>query len=119
MQNGDAGMSKDDFVNSIYSAAIIVNALGYEIRESHLQPSDVNIAGLLSCDEVAWMDYMNSAKDYLVKGPGIDANGIQVRNAVPLLVDFINSTDIAIEHQEYSAVLRFAHAETISPFAAL
>ena len=55
----------------------------------------------------------------LKKGPGTDNNGIQVRVAVPLLVDFINTSDDFIKNKKVNAQLRFAHAETIAPFAAL
>jgi multiple inositol-polyphosphate phosphatase/2,3-bisphosphoglycerate 3-phosphatase len=36
-----------------------------------------------------------------------------------LLVDFINTADDYIKNGKYNARLRFAHAETIAPFAAL
>jgi len=55
----------------------------------------------------------------LKKGPGKDDDGIQVRVAVPLLVDFLNTADEFIKTGKNNARLRFAHAETIAPFAAL
>lgn len=59
-------------------------------------------------------------EDFLEKGPAFDTLGIQVRDAVPLLADFITSTEDFLRHPlSIDADLRFAHAETISPFAVL
>ena len=62
---------------------------------------------------------MDSMNEDLKKGPGKNNDEIQVRVAVPLLVDFLNTTDEFIKTGKNDARLRFAHAETIAPFAAL
>ncbi|PZP52667.1 MAG: hypothetical protein DI598_00080 [Pseudopedobacter saltans] len=62
----------------------------------------------------------NDVEDYLVKGPGLDKNGIQAAIAWPLLENFIATSDSAVNgtlHKE--AEFRFTHAEAISPFATL
>ncbi len=46
-------------------------------------------------------------------------NGVQVRIAAPLLADFINTTDAFLKSKSVGADLRFSHAETIAPFAAI
>lgn len=57
--------------------------------------------------------------DSFLKGPGADINGIQVKIAMPLLADFIKTTDAYIKTKKVNVQLRFSHAETISPIAAL
>ncbi|MDR3679940.1 MAG: histidine-type phosphatase [Flavipsychrobacter sp.] len=109
----------DDFIDAIFNVATLTNAMLVEIQNAGYTLAKVNIRSLFTCDEFAWLEFVNSAQDYLLKGPGTDINGIQVRNAAPLLVDFINSTDEAIKNNKPVVVVRFAHAETLSPFAAL
>ncbi len=66
-----------------------------------------------------WFDMITSASDFYEKGPADNHNGIQVFIAAPLLRDMIYTTDSAIQFKKYNAVLRFTHAEAISPLAAL
>lgn len=62
----------------------------------------------------------NDVEDYLVKGPGLDKNGIQASIALPLLVNFIQTGNSAVNGTlKREAVFRFTHAEAISPFATL
>jgi len=70
--------------------------------------------------ELQWLSFRDDAHDFMEKGPARDPLGIQVKIAAPLLVDFIRSTEEALLHPEAKdAILRFSHAETISPFATL
>ena len=64
---------------------------------------------------------MTLADDYYKKETGINNNGIQVRIAVPLLVDFLKTSDEFIKKRvALTPSYSFAHAgETIAPFAAL
>ncbi len=66
-----------------------------------------------------WFDTITSASDFYEKGPAEDASGIQATIAIPLLYDLLKTTDTAINQKKYDAVLRFTHAEAISPLAAL
>ena len=61
----------------------------------------------------------NNLKQYLVMGPGPIGQCITTDIAFGLLKDFLDTSEGAILYREKSADLRFAHAETISPFAAL
>ncbi len=107
------------FIDGLYDACSIVASLDKEIEKAGYKPNELDFASLLSCSELAELNYLNSAEDFLLKGPGIDANGIQVRIAAPLLLSFISTTNDYITSQTSIADLRFAHAETIAPFAAL
>jgi multiple inositol-polyphosphate phosphatase/2,3-bisphosphoglycerate 3-phosphatase len=110
---------EEKLVNDVFGFATIVPSLRVEIPKASFNPAEVNFASLFTCDELTALSKIDVADDYLKKGPGADNNGIQVKIAAPLLVDFINSIDIYQNHPDTAARLRFAHAETISPFATL
>lgn len=115
-------MSADEqnqLIDDIFGFSSITNSIQAEIASHDYKKSDLDFRSLITCDELRVLDMLNSADDYLKKGPGTDINGIQVRDAVPLLVSFINTTDSYIAHKNLAAELRFAHAETIAPIAAL
>lgn len=71
-------------------------------------------------EDLQWLDKINSAADFLEKGAGLDTLGIQSRIAAPLLLDLVTSTDALTKGKlNKDAVLRFSHAEAISPLATL
>lgn len=74
---------------------------------------------IFSSKDLHWFDEINSASDFYEKGPAENVNGIQITIAAPLLNDLIKTTDSAIRYKKYNAVLRFTHAEAISPLATL
>jgi hypothetical protein len=110
---------KAKFVSDIFGFTTIVNSLDTEIKQAGYTPVDLDFKTFFTCDELGRLSIVDSGDEYLKKGPGTDNNGIQVRVAVPLLVNFILTTDEFIKGGNFSAQLRFAHAETIAPFAAL
>ena len=111
--------TKEKFVSDIFGFTIIVYSLKAEIVQAGFQPENLDFKSFFNCDEVNKLALFDSVDENLKKGPATDNNGIQVRVAVPLLVNFINTTDEFINGGKVSAQLRFAHAETIAPFAAL
>ncbi|WPQ65779.1 hypothetical protein SIO70_13040 [Chitinophaga sancti] len=71
-------------------------------------------------EELQWLNKINNAADFLEKGAGLDTLGIQSRIAAPLLLDLVTSTDALTKGKlNKDAVLRFSHAEAISPLATL
>jgi hypothetical protein len=110
---------QEKFVSDIFGFASIVYSLQAEVKQAGYTPKDVDFKSFFTCGQATALSELDSADEYLKKGPGVDNNGIQVRVAVPLLVDFINTADEFIKTGKYNAQLRFAHAETIAPFAAL
>jgi multiple inositol-polyphosphate phosphatase/2,3-bisphosphoglycerate 3-phosphatase len=110
---------EEKFTADVFGFATIVYSLAGEIKQAGYQPADLDFKSLFTCDELGKLGELDSIDENLKKGPGTDNNGIQVRIAVPLLVDFIKTTDGFIKTGTYNANLRFAHAETIAPFAAL
>ncbi len=106
-------------MTAIYAAAVTAPGLRAELIKAGHKPEDADVFSILSVKEATELAFVDGAKDYFVKGPGLDAAGIQVRVAAPLLADFIQSTDQWLASGKSGADLRFAHAETIAPFAAL
>ncbi|MCR8561929.1 histidine phosphatase family protein [Mucilaginibacter sp. BJC16-A38] len=111
--------AKSKFVSDVFGFATIVYSLAAEIKQAGFTTADLDFKSMFACDELATIGMLDSIDENLKKGPGTDNNGIQVRVAVPLLVDFINTADDFIRGKKFNAQLRFAHAETIAPFAAL
>lgn len=109
----------DAFVMAVYAAAVIAPGLRQELQLLGYRPEDADIFSLLTAQEASELDLIDAAKDFFVKGPGLDSMGIQTRVAAPLLADFIESADRWLAAGHKGADLRFAHAETIAPIAAL
>lgn len=107
------------FVADVFGFTTIVYSLKEEIRQAGYESTDLNFESFFTCDELKKLGEMDSRNEDLKKGPGKNNNGIQVRVAVPLLVDFLNTSDEFIKTGKNDVHLRFAHAETIAPFAAL
>ena len=110
---------KEKFVSDIFGFTTIVYSLQAEIKQTGLEMKDLDFKSFFTCDQLKALSILDSADEYLKKGPGVNNDGIQVRVAVPLLVDFIKTSDEFIKAGKFNAELRFAHAETIAPFAAL
>lgn len=107
------------FVSDIFGFTTIVYSLANEVKQAGYAVNDLDFSSLFTCDELQKLALLDDVDEYLKKGPGTNNDGIQVKVAVPLLVEFINSADDFIKNHNYNARLRFAHAETIAPFAAL
>lgn len=110
---------KADFTDNIFGFYTILDAIPAEVKAAGYSPQDVALAQFFSKQEITQLNWLGNAEDFLKKGPGMNHSGIQVKIAAPLLADFINSTDAFLKAGPYAANLRFAHAETVAPFAAL
>jgi hypothetical protein len=55
----------------------------------------------------------------MLKGPSLLCDGISFMVSLPLLRNFIETSEEGVKTGVYGAYLRFAHAETLMPFAAL
>ena len=62
---------------------------------------------------------VNNVREYLEKGPTPLNDGLNYFIATPLLKDFLSTANNAVQEGGVSGDFRFAHAETIIPFAAL
>ncbi len=109
----------ENFSHDILGFAAIVYSLNAEIKRAGFTPAELDFTTFFTCNQLVALGRLDAADDYLKKGPGMDANGLQVRIAVPLLINFIKKSDEFITRRQVNANLRFAHAETISPLATL
>jgi len=122
------------FADNLYDLYSVQFSLPDEIRERGFPKDSVSLGIAFDRQDLEWLDYRSQAQDFLEKGPGFDPSGIQVRIAAPLLADFLKTTEQVVHQlapttqkgpeQVYAgavpdAILRFTHAEAISPFAAL
>ena len=110
---------QDDFVSGIFGFIAIFYSIQKEIAVAGYKSTELDMQSFLTCAELSVLSTIDNAEDFLEKGPGTDVNDIQVTVAVPLLADFIKTTDAFIRTKTVQANLRFSHAETIAPFAAL
>jgi multiple inositol-polyphosphate phosphatase / 2,3-bisphosphoglycerate 3-phosphatase len=109
-----------DFAEDLYGIYAIHFAMLQDAAEKDIPADSLDFGEFFNREDLQWLSFTDGAGDFMEKGPGVAPMGIQVRDAVPLLVDFINTTDNYIEHPGQSdACLRFSHAEAIAPFAAL
>ncbi len=78
------------------------------------------LAKYFNQEESNWFAYINDAQEFYTKGPSIEGTTVTYDMAKPLLADFFSSINSCIEEtNNISAHLRFAHAETVIPFATL
>ena len=108
------------FLQALYDVYTVWFSANKEIQQAcNCKPAN-NIQQAFTTNNLQWLDLVNNAEDFYKKGPAEDTSGIQVTIAAPLLVNFINTTDSIVNGTKYSdAVLRFTHAEAISPFTTL
>ncbi|HJT74057.1 MAG TPA: histidine-type phosphatase, partial [Chitinophaga sp.] len=108
------------FTKNLYDLYSIQFSIPLEMKGKGYQRNSINFGIAFDTPSLAWMSFINDAEDFYEKGPGLDTLGIQVRVSAPLLTDFLNSTSAAIDGRlQKDAILRFTHAEAISPFATL
>jgi hypothetical protein len=107
------------FADNLYDLYSIAWSMSGELRAAGYPQDSEGLGIAFDRDDLEWMDFRSGAADFLEKGPGFDPVGIQVKVAAPLLADFIRSMDQATGRGAEDAILRFTHAEAISPFAAL
>jgi multiple inositol-polyphosphate phosphatase / 2,3-bisphosphoglycerate 3-phosphatase len=110
---------QDKFTSDLYGFITIFYSIQKEIEDAGYKTTDVDMQSFLTCTQLFILGKIDNAEDFFAKGPGADVNGIQVKIALPLLADFITTTDEYIKTKAVNAQLRFSHAETISPYAAL
>jgi hypothetical protein len=111
--------NRNQLVSDVFGFATIAYSVMDEAAQKGFKPADIDFKPFFTCDQILGLSKLDVADDYYKKGPGVNLNGIQVRIAAPLLADFINSADAFVEGSGMNADLRFAHAETIIPIAAL
>ncbi|EOD54008.1 histidine acid phosphatase family protein [Aeromonas molluscorum 848] len=119
-EDGDKTYVRDevDAALMLYNLFIIGPGM---IREAQAQGAPWDLEQFITPEESAWFSYLSDAEDFYEKGPSLSSQRATYEVAQPLLDGMFNE----VQHQviegasEHLATLRFAHAETIIPLAAL
>ncbi len=80
---------------------------------------DVGLGKAFKEEELKYLWQNKNVSMYLEKGPSLKGINLPTDISFGLLENFLTSSEEAIQKQDISANLRFAHAETIVPFASL
>ncbi len=107
------------FVDNLYDLYAAAFAVSGEMKNNGFTKDSIDLKMAFNAETLRWMDFKSGAADFLEKGPGRNSTGIQIRIAAPLLADFLETTEEAIDGKKEDAHFRFTHAEAISPFATL
>ena len=108
------------FVQDLYDVYCGQFSMTAEMKQLGITDENINCGIPFTRQQLQWFAFINGAEDFLEKGAGRDTLGIQATVATPLLADFITTTSDVIKHgKPADAILRFTHAEAISPFATL
>jgi multiple inositol-polyphosphate phosphatase / 2,3-bisphosphoglycerate 3-phosphatase len=108
-----------ELVTDIYGFYSILPSIQQELTKKSIVLTADSIGRFFTCKALQVLSTLDQAQDYFSKGPGTTTRGIQVKIAAPLLADFITTTDAFLQNGGTALSLRFCHAETIAPFAAL
>lgn len=120
VDGGDGGTHVDDELDAammLYNLYIIAPDMTEEVSvdfDRYFSP-----AGAGDDADTEWFAYLLDSEDFYSKGPAFQGSDITYRMATPLLDDFLDSMDARLAGSTTAATFRFAHAETIIPFAAL
>jgi len=108
------------FAENLYDLYCVQLSIPVEMKQKGFTRDSIDFGIAFMPKDLEWLGFKNGAEDFIEKGAGTDSMGIQVRVALPLLADFITSTEAVVTRAAApDAKLRFTHAEAIAPFAAL
>lgn len=106
-----------DAAMDLYNLYIIAADMTNENSSAHSFDFDGYFSG--HEDDASWFAYILDSEDFYEKGPSYAGQNSTYSIAQPLLDDFFSSIDSHVGGNSTVATFRFAHAETIMPFAAL
>lgn len=106
-----------DAAMTLYNLHIIAA----DMEAENTAPHAFDFAGYFTGHEAdaEWFATVLDAEDFYEKGPSLQGHDETYRIAQPLLDDFFAVIDARAAGGDVAATFRFAHAETIMPFAAL
>ncbi|GAA1834437.1 histidine-type phosphatase [Agromyces salentinus] len=106
-----------DAAMTLYNLYIIA----VDMQEENVAPHAFDFGAYFVGHEAdaEWFAYLLDTEDFYEKGPSLAGHDETYRIAQPLLDDFFATIDERAGGGDVAATFRFAHAETIVPFAAL
>ncbi|MGW9113711.1 histidine-type phosphatase [Microbacterium sp. NPDC055683] len=109
--------SSVDAAMTLYNLYIIAA----DMEEENVAPHAFDFAQYFAGreEDAEWFAYLLDAEDFYEKGPSLAGHDETYRVAEALLDDFFATIDARAAGGDVAATFRFAHAETIVPFAAL
>ena len=113
----DGGDGKTTVDNEVDAAMMLYNL--YIIAPDMTEEVQVDFDRYFAGADAEWFAYLLDSDDFYGKGPAFAGSDITYKMATPLLTDFLDSIDARLAGSATAATFRFAHAETIIPFAAL
>ncbi|WP_341976417.1 histidine acid phosphatase [Microbacterium sp. LWO13-1.2] len=106
-----------DAAMTLYNLYIIAVDMAEENVEPHTFDFNAYFEGHEA--DAEWFAYLLDSEDFYEKGPSLAGHTETFAIAQPLLDDFFAMIDARVAGGDVAATFRFAHAETIVPFAAL
>jgi hypothetical protein len=106
-----------DAAMDLYNLYIIAADMSNENNSAHSFDFNTYFKG--HENDAAWFAYILDSEDFYEKGPSYSGQSSTYSIAQPLLDDFFSTIDNRLSGGSTVATFRFAHAETIMPFAAL
>ncbi|MFT2815425.1 histidine-type phosphatase [Leifsonia sp. A12D58] len=103
--------------NEVDAAMMLYNL--YIIAPDLVEEGDWHFDQYIEPADAEWFAYLLDTEDFYSKGPAFEGSEITYAMATPLLLEFFDGIDARLAGSNVAATFRFAHAETIVPFAAL
>ena len=103
--------------NEVDAAMMLYNL--YIIAPDLVEEGDWHFDQYIEPTDAEWFAYLLDTEDFYSKGPAFEGSDITYKMATPLLQEFFDGIDARLAGSNVAATFRFAHAETIVPFAAL
>ena len=110
-KNGSVLTNKDSLKFSTNLYGLYTNQ--YDIGK------DVGLGKYFTDEELKYFWANKNLSMYLEKGPSSVGQNLPMDISFALLEDFLSTSENAIKNENIAANLRFAHAETVVPFASL
>jgi hypothetical protein len=117
------GDPKKSIKSTVDAAMALYNLyiIAADMQEENVAPHEFDFAQYFAGRpaDAEWFAYLLDAEDFYEKGPSLAGHDETYSIAKPLLDDFFATIDARVAGGDVVATFRFAHAETIIPFAAL
>jgi multiple inositol-polyphosphate phosphatase/2,3-bisphosphoglycerate 3-phosphatase len=111
--------AQNKFIADMYNLGLANSAIVSEVIAAGLTFDQVNIRSFFTCSELEVFYNANNTGEFYKSAAGNDKQGLQVRSAVPLLINLMNTTDAYSIGDAVAADVRLTTAEPIASLATL